>query len=171
MIRLTVATLAALYAVLLVFGEPERNPNVARAAVESDVQGLSLAAFTETSEDVEHLPAITSAISDGEAIRLALAAGEAARGERKAVPLRGLASLNKTVETPVIATREFWYVSGSRVNLRQGPGTGNAVVAQVTFGTEAEVLESQNGWHQIRTADGLVSGWIFSKFLSEQRPG
>ena len=171
MIRLTVATLAALYAVLHVFGEPERNSSVARAAVESDVQGLSLAAFTEASEDIEYLPSIKLAISDGEAIQFALAAGKAARAERKAAPLRGFASLEKAVEAPVTAKRDFWYVSGSRVNLRQGPGTGNAVVAQVTFGTEAELLESQNGWHQIRTADGLVSGWIFNKFLSEKRPG
>ena len=57
------------------------------------------------------------------------------------------------------------------MNLRQGPGTGNAVVAQVTRGMEAEVLESQNGWYQIRTADGSLSGWISGKFLTEKQPG
>ena len=65
----------------------------------------------------------------------------------------------------------YWYVTGSRVNLRGGPGKSNAVVGQVTFGAEAEVLTDKDGWFQIRLADGSASGWIFGKFLGEKLPG
>ena len=64
-----------------------------------------------------------------------------------------------------------WFVTGSRVNVRQGPGTGNAVVGQVTQGMEAQVLETRDGWMQIVTKDGGASGWISGRFLEERQPG
>ena len=36
---------------------------------------------------------------------------------------------------------------------------------QQTDEEEAEVLADADGWYQIRTSDGGVSGWIFGKFL------
>ena len=171
MLKLTVATLAALFVVLHVFGDPDRRPTVARDAVNPEVQGLTLAGFADVTEDSPKLASVTLAVSDAEAIRMALAAGKVARAERDAAPMRGhSASVTPVVANPG-AEQGFWYVVGSRVNLRQGPGTASFVVAQVTMGMEAEVLESQNGWHRIRLSDGSVSGWIYSKFLTEQRPG
>lgn len=185
MFRLIAVTLAALYVISTIYGDPSRRQEVARGAVAAEVQGFSLAAFSgiagEPSQDAPERK--VSRLSDAEAVRLALAAGAEARADRSRT-LRGterVAELTPATDNAIAtdaapansdlaATAPLWTVSGDKVNLREGPGTGNAVVGQVTLGTEAEVLDARNGWYQIRTTDGAVSGWIFGKFL-EQREG
>ena len=176
MFKLIVVTLAAFVAVLQIFGDPARRPvEVARAAPER----LSLAAFVgvaETIEEVRVAPALS--VSDSEAVAMAMAASRAVREGRLAKPARNrdaeaveLAAAVEEVVEVAATDAVYWYVSGSRVNLRQGPGTGTAVVAQVTEGTEALVLDARDGWMQIQTRDGATSGWIFGKFLNERKPG
>ena len=100
---------------------------------------------------------------------MAIAAGAAIREERRSAPQNTFVMAQQELRAePEMA---YWYVTGSRVNLRGGPGTGNAVVGQVTFGTEAEVLTDRDGWYEIRLADGSASGWIFGRFLNEELPG
>lgn len=56
-------------------------------------------------------------------------------------------------------------VNGDYVNIRSGSSTGYKVLAVVTRGTSAEVLGSQNGWYQIKLANGAVgwiAGWLFT---------
>lgn len=63
---------------------------------------------------------------------------------------------------------QLLYVTGSRVNLRAGPSTDNAVRGQVVRGQAVELVERlDNGWVEIR-ADG-VDGTVFMSgdFLSE----
>ena len=174
MLKLIVVFLAAFVVVLQVFGDPARKPAVTRDAPE----GLTLAAFVGLEiETVEAAPLEPKlALSDREAIAAALEAGKVARDARLAEPRlpRGSEGVEviEVAATEVVADApNYWFVSGSRVNLRQGPGTGNAVVTQLTLGTEAEVLDRQGGWVQIRTADGSVSGWMSGKFLVDKRPG
>ncbi|NND19068.1 MAG: SH3 domain-containing protein [Silicimonas sp.] len=174
MFRYLVAAVAAIYCGLLVFGDENRRPEVARQATD-DVSGLTLASFSEidTSTAVQRL---NTGISDADAIKVAMQAGEEHRANRERKPLRGGKRVAKA-ETLAPATPEnalaadLWYVSGTRVNLRAGPGTGNAVVGQLALGDAAEVLRDQDGWYEIRAADGAVSGWIYGKFLSETAPG
>lgn len=172
MIRLLVVTLAALYAILHVFGDEARRPEVAR----SEPMGLGIVKAAYFPEDAGITTAsYASDITDEQAIQLALDAGVQARGERKLRPLLGGASLvANAAPAPAAATEEppaYWYVTGTRVNLRSGPGTSNRVVGSLTLGAEAQVLADNNGWYQVRTTDGAVSGWIFGKFLAEQLPG
>lgn len=175
MFKLIVVTLAAFVAVLQIFGDPSRRSEVSRAAPE----GLTLASFASVPEPVEEEPVVPQLlVSDAEAIEIALAASKAVREDRLANPPARLGALAREVEpvgAPLAESESspdhYWYVSGNRVNLRQGPGTDNAVVAQVTQGTEAMVLGQQDGWIQIETTDGNASGWIFGKFLNEQKPG
>ena len=172
MFRLIVVTLAALFAVLQVVGDPERRPAASRGAVE----GLSLAGFTEplvVQAAAAKEPA--SRITEAEAIRLALEAGKAARKApaETHVATANLALHEKTNAAATAALEvtepQYWMVSGTRVNIRKGPGTENAVVAQVTRGMEAEVLDAQDGWFQIVTRDGSAAGWISEQFLKDQR--
>lgn len=172
MFKLIAATLAALYCVLLVFGDDARRPaEVARA----EPTGLSFI-------NVEALPEVRSGaathvsdISDRDAVKLAIAAGEAYRNERRNVPqvtrMTRAEEAESAVREAAPTAANYWFVTGSVVNLRGGPGTSNPVVGQVTWGTEAEVLADQDGWYRIRLADGSSSGWIFGKFLADQRPG
>jgi uncharacterized protein YgiM (DUF1202 family) len=175
MFRLMAATLVAGYAVLQIFGDPADRPDVTREAPET----LSLASFVGMSDNVvETSLAPLSSMSEAEAVTLALAAGKKARTERLAKPVVRLGALAKETTSDVApktvaanANQDYWYVSGSKVNLRQGPSTRNAVVAQVALGTEATVLDRRDGWMQIETTQNGTSGWIFGKFLNEKKPG
>lgn len=173
MLKYLVASVAAIYSVLLIFGDESRRPDVTRQA-QDDVTGFSLAAFAlpETSAVTRTLD---SDISEAQAVQLAIEAGKAHRANRTAAPLRGLVTAVETVAATETAapsgTGGYWYVTGSRVNLRAGPGTGNAVVGQLVSGDATEVLDDQNGWYQVRTADGAISGWVSARFLSDRQPG
>lgn len=173
MFKYIVAAVAALYCGLLVFGDESRRPEVARQASD-DVTGLTLAAFA-ISDTTVAVNRLDSRLSDADAIAEALRAGAAIRADRK-TGLRGGEAVVATLaaDAPLAtadAAPKLWYVSGTRVNLRAGPGTGNAVVGQLVLGDAAQVLGDADGWYEIRSADGALSGWVFGKFLTETKPG
>ena len=59
-------------------------------------------------------------------------------------------------------------VAGSRVNMRQGPGTNFAVMDTLDGGTEVEVLEvSDNGWARLRVVGTDEIGWMAERLLSD----
>lgn len=59
-------------------------------------------------------------------------------------------------------------VSGIRVNMRSGPGTGYGVVDTLPRGTETEVVEvNADGWARIRVISTDQSGWMSAQFLTE----
>lgn len=174
MLKYLVACAASIYCIMILFGDESRRPEVTRQA-QDDVTGFTLASF-RMPEDDRTSTLLSSRISEAEAVKIALEAGREYRATRKAAPLRGLVASAEAAPAPASAvapaqTANLWYVTGSRVNLRAGPGTGNAVVGQLFLGDATEVLGDQDGWYQVRTADGAVSGWIFGKFLAEQQPG
>ena len=173
MFRLIAVTLAALYAILYVFGDETRRPDtVARA--EPMRLAFAAPAFDLFNDSPD--PVLLSGISEAEAVEMALAAGRAFRNEEPRTAPVNIASANNAEPVLIDAAAaapevSYWYVTGSRVNLRGGPGTSNPVVGQVTLGTEAEVLSDRDGWYEIRLADGSATGWISGKFLGQQRPG
>jgi hypothetical protein len=64
-----------------------------------------------------------------------------------------------------------WFVTGNRVNLRQGPSTATSVIGQVTLGQKAQVLEeTADGWYRIETSEGAQSGYIYGRYLSQTEP-
>jgi hypothetical protein len=172
MFRLIAVTLAALYAVLYVFGDETRRPDaVARAEPLSLGFSNPRAFFLDVENDTHYV----SEISDADAVERAVAAAHAYRSTQSETQLTAVAA--KVADQPAdtataeASTPAFWYVTGSRVNLRGGPGTSNPVVGQVTLGMEAEVLSDRDGWYEIRLANGSGTGWISGKFLGQQRPG
>ena len=57
-------------------------------------------------------------------------------------------------------------VTGTRVNIRSGPGTSYDVVAQAIQGDEAEIIvDDGTGWVQLRLAGGQT-GWMADFLLS-----
>lgn len=176
MYKLIAVTLAAVYCVLLIFGDEARRPAEVARAEPLDLSVLAASALPEVNTEQS---GYVSMRSDREAVELAIAAGKRFREDMRlgSTAPREVAPKASEPASAVIATApaqdqpDYWYVTGTRVNLRGGPGTSNAVVGQVTLGAEAEVLADQDGWYQIRLADGSVSGWIFGKFLDADRPG
>lgn len=59
-------------------------------------------------------------------------------------------------------------VSGSRVNVRGGPGTGFGIVGRLNRGDEIKVLQDNGaGWVRFETPDGLTAGWMADFLLNE----
>lgn len=58
-------------------------------------------------------------------------------------------------------------VTANSANVRQGPSTGNPVIARVTRDEEVAVLETANGWSRIRIEGDGVEGWVSSKLLTD----
>lgn len=60
-----------------------------------------------------------------------------------------------------------WYVTGTNVNQRSGPGTNHAVMGQLAQGAKVRLLNRQNGWSKISSR--LGEGWMSSSYLSQNR--
>jgi len=180
MIKLVAATIAALFTILLVFGDETRREDVSQSK-RGPAFEFSLASFIPQSKDIDKVELNpVSVISDAEAVEIAVAAGELLRSKRNGTSREDVVAKVSTIDPtasrvePVaegLQLADYWYVSGARVNLRAGPGTANAVVAQLRMGTEAEILsDTAADWIEIRTTDG-TAGWISSNFLTETAPG
>lgn len=175
MVKYVLAGLAAIYCILTVFGDEDRRVAVARQSTD-EVTGLTLAAFALPDTQSKSI-VLTSTVTEADAIQIAMQAGKDLRANRTSSALRGLTGAATATVAPAATVAEtapatdIRYVSGSRVNLRSGPGTANAVVGQLVLGQSAEVLAETDNWFQIQTPDGATSGWIFGKFLTATKPG
>lgn len=59
-------------------------------------------------------------------------------------------------------------VSGNRVNVRGGPGTGFGIVNKLQRGDEVVILEDDgSGWVRLRPVDGGPVGWMADFLLSQ----
>ncbi len=59
-------------------------------------------------------------------------------------------------------------ITGTRVNMRQGPGTNFGIIARLSLGHEVEVLsESGTGWLRLRTHPQGTVGWISASLVSK----
>ncbi|MEM7320200.1 MAG: SH3 domain-containing protein [Pseudomonadota bacterium] len=59
-------------------------------------------------------------------------------------------------------------VTGTRVNMRDGPGTTYAVLARLNIGHKVEVLEeSGTGWLRLRVLPEQQMGWIAASLVSK----
>lgn len=67
---------------------------------------------------------------------------------------------------PAAAAPSLHVVTGSRVNLREGPGTSFATTGQVTEGTILEVLEIRDGWAYVQLQGNGEQGWMSASFLA-----
>lgn len=84
-------------------------------------------------------------------------------------PLRALITVTLTIAflyisaAGVLAATTL-IVSGNSLNLRAGAGTSYNVVAGLVKGEKVTLLASKPGWHQVKTAQGVV-GWASVSYL------
>ncbi|MCP5037238.1 MAG: SH3 domain-containing protein [Rhodobacteraceae bacterium] len=63
------------------------------------------------------------------------------------------------------------YVTGSKVNMREGPSTGDNIVAALLRGTAVDDLgEAAPGWSAIRVIETGEIGYMATRFLSSEQP-
>ena len=92
----------------------------------------------------------------------------------------GLAGLTVSTTTPEQAAGlielpqqapDIRQVTGSRVNMRGGPGTIYPVTARLVRDQEVEVLrDSGTGWLRLRFLEEDRIGWIAASLISKKRP-
>ena len=75
---------------------------------------------------------------------------------------------NPDATAPSRAGLERRTVTGSRVNVRGGPGTDYQVVNRLVRGDQVEILEDPgNGWVRMRPVSGGTVGWLADFLLTE----
>lgn len=72
------------------------------------------------------------------------------------------------MSAPQTASSAYVYVTGTRVNQRDGPSTSDRVMGVLVEGTQVQLLRDQGQWAKIRS--DLGTGWMSSSFLSLNRP-
>ncbi|MDO5706266.1 MAG: SH3 domain-containing protein [Paracoccus sp. (in: a-proteobacteria)] len=166
MIRLTILTLAALFAALMIWGDPGARqrpvaadqplPTVAPAVEHGLFDALTPSARPELIRVTEQTPQRTNPYP-GPALR----------------PSPEYQSQARAAVTDLAAPEgaEVLYVTGNRVNFRAGPSTNDAVVGALTRGAPVQALGPRSGnWVQIRDGQGRT-GYMSGDFLSPDRPG
>lgn len=85
-----------------------------------------------------------------------------------ASPEEAPAPVEPVQEAPALsASLDLREVTGTRVNMRTGPGTNFDVITQLVQGDQAEVLEtSANGWVNIRVLATGEEGWMAARLMS-----
>ena len=58
-------------------------------------------------------------------------------------------------------------ITGSTVNIRSGPGTGNAIVGKADKGAKLTVLATSGDWHKIQS--GNTTGWVANWLVNIQQ--
>lgn len=85
----------------------------------------------------------------------------------------GLQQITDEVQEDIVATpaipepqKDIREVSGTRVNMRDGPGTIYPIVGKATIGQKVEVLsDSGTGWLRLRVLPQQQVGWISSSLI------
>ncbi|MFZ5963966.1 SH3 domain-containing protein [Thalassococcus sp. BH17M4-6] len=114
---------------------------------------------TDAPVDAEKLAALVAeGISEAETTAdLAVGVEDVSAPEETAV-LFSMDDLNRTAPAGRSDLRE---VSGSRVNLRDGPGTSYGVVTQLERGDDVVVLaDTGDGWLKLQVVDSNRIGWM-----------
>jgi hypothetical protein len=79
----------------------------------------------------------------------------------------GLGAALALAATP--SARAEWIGDKVRVELRTGPGQRHRILRVVETGERVQKLSEQEGWTQVRAADG-AEGWVPQDVLSDQPP-
>lgn len=60
-----------------------------------------------------------------------------------------------------------------RISLRRGPSIENKILRFIPSGLPVEVNETQDGWNRVRLLegdDGILEGWVLSRYLVKRLP-
>ena len=68
-----------------------------------------------------------------------------------------------------LAAQEIYVRGIAKITMRTGPGVDHKIVAMLTSGTKLEVIDFQQDWSMVKTADDKT-GWVLTRFLTEDAP-
>ncbi len=68
-------------------------------------------------------------------------------------------------------TVAYYYINGSYVRIRTGPGTSYDIIKELDYGTRLSVLSTSNSaWYQVKLSDG-TTGYVSSDYISKKTTG
>lgn len=177
MLKLTMTLAAALYAGFVIWGAPTdvaENTFVAQPAVISTASAdFDRPVILQTQEDdaVVTRAAVTSTEVPS-AAAIAASAPEPRSVQRRMIGEPVVVSLVRPTNPAPGSTGDavpregLFVVTGSTVNMRSGPSTGNAVIDSLVQGTLTEALgEEVDGWIEVRDITTGLSGFMAARFL------
>ncbi|UWQ21254.1 SH3 domain-containing protein [Jannaschia sp. W003] len=176
MFRLTFTLAAALYAGFVIWGDPdqlaeERAPAPVILAENAAPDGpvvleTNASSRAQVTRDAAAAPA-AALIAAAAPAPADTFSQPALIGEPKRVSLVEPAATPVAVTTASVDGVEgLMKVSGSRVNLRLGPSTGNGVVDSLVRGTLVEQIgDPVNGWVELRDVATGATGYMAARFL------
>ena len=84
------------------------------------------------------------------------------------IPIR---CIGKTVDmkpdAPAKDAKVVYSTTASVLNMRKGPGTKYAIIAQLPHGTSVTILKSSGNWRRVQTLKGKI-GWVHKSYLVKQ---
>jgi hypothetical protein len=164
MLRLTLMLCAAIYAVLVIYsdGRPRTDGASAADAGIAAAPGRSAPAWSEGAGRL--------VTADGRSLEIAAVIDPVSMREDSRTIRRVSTRAPDTVTASASAGQPeapLVEVTGSSVNLRAGPSTGDAVLDALARGARAELIAaSGNGWARIRTVETGTVGYMADRFLS-----
>lgn len=176
MTRITVLAIAALVGILMAFDNAGPVDDIAagtevvvtRAVTPETLIPAPVEQDEQVVEQREPAPALTPDLTRTTVVYRA--GGNHVQTEPLLVISRDApagATFRSEVSTPVPDGADIWFVSGSRVNLRAGPSTGNSIVTSLTQGTATEVIAFDGSWAHLRVVETGVEGYMARRFLSQ----
>ena len=178
MLKMTLLLVAGLYGTLVVWGEPTGRVAAApgRAAIEEAVAAsmpdyarpVILDGAGSGTPDVTRAATTRTVVPEASELAADSASSVRAIGEPRMVSLlQPEAPASTAVAGPSAGTgATVLRVNGSRVNMRSGPSTADAVVASLPEGTLAEPIgEAVGGWREVRVVETGLTGYMAARFL------
>ncbi len=68
------------------------------------------------------------------------------------------------------ASASLYYVTGTSVRVRSGPGTDYDIVSHLSRGTKIDVLSTSHGWARMTLWTGSDEAYISTKYISRTKP-
>lgn len=82
-----------------------------------------------------------------------------------------IAEVAVLVPTTADSERLVWFVTGSRVNVREQPTTNSSIMGKVTYGEAALIVSDPDAdWVKIRIEGDGVEGFIMKRFMTDVDP-
>ncbi|MBQ2971810.1 MAG: SH3 domain-containing protein [Ruminococcus sp.] len=65
-------------------------------------------------------------------------------------------------------SKTIYYINGSNVRIRKGPGTSHDIIDELNYGTELTILEKTNSsWYYVQLIDG-TKGYVASDYITSK---
>lgn len=107
---------------------------------------------------------VTILNAQGDWYNIKLSNGTAGWASTQYINVNNSGNNNVTTNPSTPSTTKTGSVIATSLNVRSGASTSSKVVASVKNGTKVTILDTRNGWHNIKLSNGTV-GWVSAQYI------